>query len=338
MKQEYFESNKQVTTPVFTASNRPSYRHYFKGEKSAQWHAETAANGNDSISHRAIDTVSTGKKAAKNKRLTKAQLTGLFERLSDRDRAVLTALKKYRFLTSDQIGRLFVTNSRTKTSQTRQRNLLLQRLGGHGLIRPLSRRVGGFGGGSSVQVWHLSEAGHRLLCLNDPDGSSRKRFMEPSTLFLNHTLAIAECAVQLIYLCKNSTELALETVETEPSCWRGFRANGHICHLKPDLFAITSYDGYEDRWFIEMDLGSVSTAQIVEKCNAYLRYYHTGIEQMETEMFPLVVWIVRDASRKNRLRECIREGLSPHPKMFLVIEPNELEKMLRQYIDAKELL
>jgi len=37
-----------------------------------------------------------------------------------------------------------------------------------------------------------------------------------------------------------------------------------------------------------MDLGSEGPAQVVEKCNAYLRYYYTGIEQKATEMFPLV--------------------------------------------------
>ena len=73
------------------------------------------------------------------------------------------------------------------------------------------------------------------------------------------------------------------------------------------------------------------------KCHGYFRYYYTGLEQKATEMFPLVVWIVKDNQRKENLKTCIWENLQGHPKMFLVITPDELEKMLRQFIDAREL-
>ena len=86
-----------------------------------------------------------------------------------------------------------------------------------------------------------------------------------------------------------------------------------------------------------MDLGTESLSQILDKCNMYLRYYYTGIEQKATGMFPLVVWIVKDADRKNGIKEYIREKLNGQPKMFLVITPDELEKMIRQMIDVKEL-
>lgn len=86
-----------------------------------------------------------------------------------------------------------------------------------------------------------------------------------------------------------------------------------------------------------MDLGSESVPQVLEKCNVYLRYYYTGIEQKETGMFPFVVWIVKDAARKESLKDAIRSNLKGQPKMFLIITPDELEKMLRQFIDMKEL-
>ena len=84
------------------------------------------------------------------------------------------------------------------------------------------KRQGGFGGGSTLQVWHLTEAGLRLLSLNDPGVPPRKRFFEPSTMFLEHTLAIAEFAVQLTCLCRDSHDLTLEVLDAEPSCWRRF--------------------------------------------------------------------------------------------------------------------
>ena len=325
MNEDHKTSKNQLSTPVSSPSNRPSLRPEFGGEKVAGTSEISEAKGGGSIPLQGIASHPAAARPVKSKntKLTRQQLEGIEARLSARDHAVLQAIRKYRFLTSTQIGRLYITNCSTKTSQTRQQNLLLQRLGGHGLIRPLERRVGGYGGGSTVQVWHLTEAGQRLLVLHDPGAQPRKRFSEPS--------------VQLICLCRDSEDLSLELVDTEPSCWRKYRDDNRTCYLKPDLFAVTSYDGYEDRWFIEMDLGSESMTQVSEKCNGYLRYYYTGLEQKATEMFPLVVWIVKDSQRKENLKACIRENLQGHPKMFLVITPDELEKMLRQFIDAKEL-
>ncbi len=339
MNEDHKTSKNQLSTPVFAPSNRPSLRPEFGGEEVAEASETFEAKGGGSIPLQGIASHPAAARPVKSKatKLTRQQLEEIEARLSARDHAVLQAIRRYRFLTSTQIGRLYITNCSTKTSQTRQQNLLLQRLSGHGLIRPLERRVGGYGGGSTVQVWHLTEAGQRLLILNDPGAQPRKRFSEPSALFLRHTLAIAECAVQLICLCRDSDDLSLEAVDAEPSCWRKYRDDNRTCYLKPDLFAVTSYDGYEDRWFIEMDLGSESISQVLEKCNGYLRYYYTGLEQKATEMFPLVVWIVKDSQRKENLKSYIRENLQGHPKMFLVIAPDELEKMLRQFIDPKEL-
>ena len=339
MKDDNNLSGNQLLTSVLGASNRPSSRSEFKGAMEPQAGGESAGIGSDSIPFTGIPSSSAGAATVKKKttKLSRAQLVEIEKLLTARDHAVLQAIKKYRFLTSDQIGRLYLTDCSTKTSRTRNQNLLLQRLSGYGLIAPLARRVGGYGGGSTMQIWHLTEAGMRLLVLNDPGQPQRKRFTEPSTTFIEHTLAIAECAVQLICLCRGSEDLTLELVDTEPTCWRRYRDGDKVNNLKPDLFAITGYDGYEDRWFIEMDLGSEPMTQILDKCNAYLRYYYTGIEQKATEMFPLVVWLVKDADRKEKMKSFLRENLKEQPKMFLVITPDELEKMIRQFIGTEEL-
>lgn len=339
MNEYHNSAQNQLPTPVPGASNRPSNRSEFESGEMPETGGKFLAKGNGSIPFQGIPSPSAGAAPGRKKvtKLTRAQLERIEAHLTARDHAVLQAIRKYRFLTSDQIGRLYITDCSTKTSQTRQQNLLLQRLGGHGLIRPLERRVGGYGGGSSMQVWHLTEAGLRLLLLNDPGMPPRKRFSEPSAMYLSHTLAVAECAVQLTCLCRSSNDLQLEMVDTEPSCWRRYKDGDRVCYLKPDLYAITDYDGYEDHWFIEMDLGTESMPQVIDKCNTYLRYYYTGIEQKSTGMFPLVVWIVKDQGRKNNIKEYIRENLKSQPKMFLIVMPNELEKMLRQMIGTEEL-
>ena len=339
MNDNHNMTEMQALTPETAPSSRPSSRLEFESEETPEPSAKDESLGSGSIPFLGIAFHSARSRpvGSKLKKLSRVQLTELEDRLTARDLAVLQTIRKYRFLTSSQVGSLFFTDCSTKTSRSRNQNLLLQRLGDYGLIRPLKRRMGGLGGGSSLQVWHLTEAGQRLLTLNDPDSIKRKRITEPQPLFLEHTLAIAECAVQLTAICRYSADLNLVTLDTEPTCWRRFSDNGKAVYLKPDLFAITTYQKYEDRWFVEMDLGSESPRQVVEKCNAYLRYYYTGIEQKEIGMFPLVVWIVKDAVRKERLKEYIRGSIKGQPRMFLVITPDELEKMLRGDTDTKEL-
>ena len=339
MNENHITTEKQALTPDKSPSSRPSYRSEFEDEGMPESCVKDERLGSGSIPFLGIAFHAAGSRPihSKAKKLSRIQLAELEERLSARDHAVLQTIRKYRFLTSSQVGRLFFADCSTKTSRSRNQNLLLQRLGDYGLIRPLKRRMGGLGGGSTLQVWYLTEAGQRLLTLNDPDNIKRKRITEPQPLFLQHTLAIAECAVQLTVICRYSADLNLIALDTEPTCWRRFADNGKAVYLKPDMFGITTYQKYEDRWFIEMDLGSESPRQVVEKCNAYLRYYYTGIEQKETGMFPMVVWIVKDAVRKERLKEYIRGNIKGQPRMFLVITPDELEKTLRGDTDTKEL-
>ena len=321
-------------------SRRPSPRSDFGGQGTRTFGEKQGCKGGDSIPIQGIPIPSAARPAsARSSRLTRTQLEQIEAHLTARDHAVLQSLRRYRFLSSSQIGRLYVTDCRTVTSRTRQQNLLLKRLSGYGLIRALAQRVGGEGGGSSRKIWYLTEAGCRLLTLNDPGANPRQRFSEPSTALLRHTLACSECAVQMTCICRESEDLELMQVDSEPACWRCYRdAEGRLNYLKPDLFAITSCGEYEEHWFIEMDLGTEAPMDVVEKCDAYLRYYYTNIEQKETDLFPLVVWVAIDQKRKDLLQGYIEEHIQGHPKMFLVITPDELEKALREEIDSKELL
>ncbi len=271
-------------------------------------------------------------------RISQKKLVELSARLSERDTEILASLKKYRFLLTGQLQRLFFTDKSTKRKNSINTQHTLKKLREYKLIAPLKRQIGGVLGGSSSLIWYLTEPGYRLLRLADAEKYTRKRFEEPSPLFLEHTLAIAETAVQLHDICKDSEDLDLEQVDPEPSCWRPYKYNGRTAYLKPDLFAVTTYDGYEDSWFIEIDLSTESPNTVVEKCKAYISYYNTGIEQLEYDVFPMVVWIVKDKIRKERLRQYIQDGIPNRPKMFLIITPNQLEQMVRQFIDREEIV
>ncbi len=285
-------------------------------------------------------------------RLSRSQLTELLMMLTERNRHILTALYKYRFLLTSQVQRLYFNEparpgeEKTEEELTRRNtinaNRILNKLESQGLVTHLPRRSFGYRKGTPSMVWHLTSAGYRLLALMNPDKYSRKSFDEPSTMFLAHTLAIAETAVQLSTICAASGDISLKTADPEPSCWRPFNDNGRQVFLKPDLYAVTVTDyGYDEKyetsWFIEMDLGTEGRAQIVEKCRAYLRYYNTGIEQQMKDVFPVVVWLVKDEDRKQRLRQYIKDSLPSQPKLFLVITPDQLGKLVRNFIEPAEL-
>lgn len=96
-------------------------------------------------------------------------------------------------------------------------------------------------------------------------------------------------------------------------------------------------DGYEDRWFIEIDLSTESPSTIIGKCDRYRDYYRSGLEQKQFGVFPVVVWLVLDAGRKERLRSAIQEAYPKGGKLFIVITADEFERLIRQGFDAKDL-
>ena len=301
-------------------------------------------NGTDSlpIQGRASPAAAEPPDSDRPVRLSRQQLIDLHKRLTPRDLKILANLVKYRFLFTNQIQRLFFTENESRRTNLINTNRVLKKLREYGVIAPLKRSIGGFKAGSSSMIWHLTEGGYRLLNLLNEEQYPRKRFDKPSTVFLAHTLAIAETSVQLTTICRASEKHTLKVADPEPSCWRIYQDDGKKLILKPDLYAVTTEtdaDGnkYEDSWFIEMDLGTESPNQVVEKCQAYLRYFNTGIEQTAKGVFPVVVWLVKDEARKERLRQYIREKMPPQPKLFLVITPDQLGKMVLQYLNLNEM-
>ena len=194
----------------------------------------------------------------------------------------------------------------------------------------LGRRIGGVRAGSGGLVWHLTHAGERLLYLENHTLTPTKRFTEPSPYFLAHTLAVADIAVQLTELCRGQRTLKLTALQPEPECWRTFSEYGAIQSLKPDLFAITVSRQYEDRWFIEVDLDTESPNKIIDKCERYHKYYRSGLEQQEAGVFPLTVWLVPSAARKEKLITHIRKAFDKQPRLFAVITAGELGSLICQ--------
>ncbi len=265
--------------------------------------------------------------------LTNNRLQSILLALSDRDKELLKYLLDCRYLTAMQIQRLLFTDAANTTAGLRAANRCLNKLQTFGLADALSRPIGGVRAGSKSRAWFITDGGNRLLRLAGVKPRARRRSFEPSVHHLLHTIGVAECLVQLTEICAGDG-LSLTLTETEPDCWRMYSDKGKQVTLRPDLFAVTECGNYHDRWFFEIDLRTEAPIRILEKCRVYHDYYKTGLEQKEHGVFPLVVWVVLDDARKETFMHYIRTEFRNHHKIFTVITPNELEKLIRQGVDG----
>lgn len=252
-------------------------------------------------------------------RISRKQLMSLKTYLSEKDLAIISEIRRYHFLTTNQIKRLYYYTGSTSTANLRAASKCLKRLREKGLIAPLERRIGGVQAGSSSLVWHLTEPGERLLWLDAHDQKHpRKRFEEPSQTFLTHTLAVAEFAVQLIVAGRDENGHEIKQLDPEPYCWRFYTYNGEKAVLKPDLYTVLRDGRHSLFCYIEIDLGTESRAQLVRKCQMYYDHYLSGDDLDRIGISPLVVWIMPNEERKLALEKRIAELYPEGPMLFHV--------------------
>jgi len=261
-----------------------------------------------------------------NKRISKRRLTEYIQTLSDRDKAVLRAIKQCKFIQTDQVGQLHFQDSVTPSARLRAANRTLTKLHDLGLIQSLNRRIGGVRAGSTSYVWTIKAAGAALLDLVDNKPLKPVRPYEPTYIFLKHTLAVVEIYARL----HTMSGVKLLGTELEPTCWRNYitARDGNVI-LKPDLYAVTAGNGYTDYWFFEVDLDTETPKRIVRKCEYYGKYYLTGAEQKRAGVFPRVVWITPDEKRQATLQRHISANLSGYQELFTVITVEDLTALMK---------
>jgi len=273
----------------------------------------------------------------RGKYLPKRRLEELDRILSAKDKAILCSLQNCRYLTTGQIWRLHYIDCVNPTAGQRAANWGTAKLRSYGLIEILDRRVGGVRAGSAAYVFTLTESGFYFLNLNNPDFAPRKRTIEPSLNFMKHTLEVSEAYVKLIEICEEQ-QIKLVKTEMEPECWRPYtNEDGKIASMKPDMYAITVNGRFEDSWFIEVDMGTQSPSVLLDKCRRYLHYFRSGIEQNKNGVFPLVVWIVQNESRLEKLWQYIndcREIPESYKSIFTIILPEQFETLISGGVEA----
>ena len=313
---------------------RPNYHDGEIGAIVAHKQAIRQIKGND---YYRIPTDINESEAIPLARLSQARLEELSNIVSLKDKEVLKAISDCHYLMTRQIQRLLFFNSSTPSACMTAATRALKKLKSYGLIDTFKRRIGGVRAGSASFVWHLTEGGIRFLNLQNEDNTSRKRFLEPSYAFMQHTLSVAECYIRIVELCRDNNSLSLKTVEFEPDCWRRYIYSNLNSSLNPDLFIATRYGEYEDRWFIEIDLSTESVQAILAKCERYHQYYRTSAEQKANGVYPVTLWIVPDLKRKNKLESKIKHEYANKVKLFRVITMDELDGIIVNGCDPNTL-
>lgn len=256
------------------------------------------------------------------RRLSTAQLLELGASMSDRERSLIQTMARLKLVSHRQLGALLRPDDDTPAA-ARDVRRFLARLTELRIFARLDRRVGGLRAGSSGFVYYLGPVGQRLVAYWQGRGLVRGRLRpEPGSRHVRHHLAVSQAYVDL-WLAQRRGELELLAFDAEPACWRrSLDELGGSRWLKPDAYLRLGLGAYEDRWFVEVDLGTESRLVIRSKLKAYLDYVHTGIEQVEHGVFPRILLLTNSGERQQVLvDECTRLP-EEHWPLFVV---NRLE-------------
>lgn len=246
----------------------------------------------------------------------------LDQQLTMRDKEILSSIEQFRMLSTRLIQRLHFPAGAfgehlNVPAATRGTTRVLLRLEAHGLIARLPRRIGGIKHGSAGTVWQLSATGERYLRAQR-DEADRRRFVTPTTMFMEHTLEVADLAVALTEQARLGAFELLD-LQTEPICWREHTgASGAAMTLKPDLFVVTANRDFEAHCFVEVDRATEHLPAIVRKCRTYQAHHQSGVEQTKNGLFPLVLWVAPDQPRADKIRRSIDTTPGLDPGLFTV--------------------
>lgn len=257
-------------------------------------------------------------------------LRELLDRLSGRDLAILELVGEHRFLTTVQLERFCFADHLSLSSGARSCRRVLGRLERDRLLTRPVRWIGGLMAGSASSIWMLTSTGKRLLSLRAGRGAVG-RVRPPGERFIAHYLAIGDVRLALVE-AERARRLVVRQLLIEPRCWRYYTglAGGQMV-LKPDLSAITlpaADADYEDHWFIEVDRGTESLPTLLRQCRAYEAYRASGQEQHRVGVFPVVVWVVPDDHRADRLRAALSASRDIEQRLFQVTTPAALVDLI----------
>lgn len=269
-------------------------------------------------------------------RLSQRRLAELAGELSERDRAVLAALRTAGVLSGSQLERLGFTDI-AASARGRIRRRVLGRLVTVGLAVTLERRVGGVRAGSAGLLYVPSGAGQRLL--GDESEGRSARYRTPATpgpLFLAHALAVSEIFVSTVEAVRRLPDVWLETFRVEADArWPTGDGAGDV--LRPDALAVLSRGNVEDVWWLEVDRGTESRPRLTAMLQRYLDFAGSG-EAGPRGVVPRVLVSVVDGRRLRIVRSLAGRLPEPAGELFVVCREGDVaDRLLHELVGESAL-
>jgi hypothetical protein len=270
------------------------------------------------------------------KRVTTGQLLELGAELGARECEAIQTLGRLRLMTHAQLSAIIADDAGSPASAARSARRILARLTDSGVLTRLDRRIGGVRRGSAGYVYYLGPVGQRLVAYWQGRGLTRGRFRpDPGGRYVRHRLAVSELYIET-YRAGHDGVLEPLAFDAEPECWRsyvnGFGGQGL---LKPDAFLRIGVGAYEDRYFVEVDLGSESRTVIARKVRTYLDYFNTGQEQQSQGVFPRVLLLTNTQARRDALVEVCVQLPAEAWRLFTVTTLDRAVEVLSGQLDGQ---
>lgn len=233
------------------------------------------------------------------------------EALSNRDRAVVELVDRFRQLKASHIRTALFAGSGSKTSLDRTLKRLVERR----YLARLARPVGGDGGGSSQYVYQLGRAGWRLL-------AKQGEYWIPRSVNL-HTLAIADSFAGLKQ-AERGGKFTLIRFNPEPACHVSVGA----IELTPDAYVEIGFREQNTKisLWLEIDRGTEKAEVIKEKCIRYWRAYQIW----EHDTFPYVMFVVPDALRRRSIERVVMAGPDEAYELFRISESSSFVEFIHR--------
>jgi hypothetical protein len=226
--------------------------------------------------------------------VTATRLAALRWSLDDEDWAVLHDVARMRVAAALDLQALHGLRQELRVRPFRH---LLKGMADRGVLtRMEGRSIGGKKAGSAGFVYVVGPAGQRLLAREESQPVRRTWAPRPS--WLKHALAVAHLYVDLRQL-EHRDLVKLQAFDSEPGCWRSFRASAAASVLKPDAYVEVAVGEFVDSYFIEVDCGTESPSTLARKFDTYAAYWQSGVEQRRRDVFPRVLWLAPTEKRRD---------------------------------------
>ncbi len=229
--------------------------------------------------------------------------------LQPRDKEIMVALYAFRFLTREQIQRLF------GFSCLRRANMRLRKLYDHQYV---CRRFLPTTRGSGQALYYLGKEGVSVVAQElglDPLLVKQKarEIARLKPLFLDHGLELNDLRITICQAIGDHPQMSLERWVSEDQCqqeYRGLTGGQRVLRkFRPDGYFRVCYQDRLYSFFLELDRSTMSNRRFRSKAATYVEFRRLGLYQKRfgVKTFRVLVVVTSTSERLANLKKAVEE-------------------------------